>query len=179
MTHATTTPASRSPRRDSPLAQVIALIVMVGIPLLVSFLGSRATDPHSDGWYEQAEKAPWNPPDWVFGPVWIVLYIVMGIAAWLIWRRRHQHPATLALTLYFLQLAVNGLWTPIFFAGYPTWGTAALWAAMGIITTLTLLLIFTIRAFWPISRLAALLLVPYLGWVLYAASLNAYIAAAN
>lgn len=70
------TPQSRTSRstaahRDSPWVQGIVLALMVAIPLAISFLGSQATQPHTDGWYEQADKAPWNPPDWLFGPVWI------------------------------------------------------------------------------------------------------------
>lgn len=178
------TPQSRTSRstasqRDSPWVQIIALALMVAIPLTISFLGSQATQPHTDGWYEQADKAPWTPPDWLFGPVWIVLYIGMGVAAWLIWRERHRVRVTTPLMLYFVQLAVNGTWTPLFFAAYPSWGGAALWAALGVIITLIILVILTARAFWPISRTAAVILLPYLAWILYASTLNAYIAVAN
>ncbi len=178
-TNRTNTAHSAAVHRDSPLTQTVVLVIMVGIPLLISFLGSRATEPHSDGWYEQADKAPWNPPDWLFGPVWIILYIGMGVAAWLIWRERHRLRATPALVLYFVQLAVNGVWSPLFFAGYPSWGTAALWAALGVLVTLIVLVSLTLRAFWPISRTAGIILLPYLGWILYASTLNAYIAVAN
>lgn len=178
------TPQSRASRstaahRDSPWVQGIVLALMVAIPLAISFLGSQATQPHTDGWYEQADKAPWNPPDWLFGPVWIVLYIGMGVAAWLIWRERHRVRVTTPLVFYFVQLAFNGVWTPLFFAGYPSWGGAALWAALGVIITLIVLVILTARAFWPISRTAAVILLPYLAWILYASTLNAYIAVAN
>lgn len=170
---------SAAPRRDSVLVQSIVLAIMVAIPLIISFLGSQATQPHTDGWYEQADKAPWTPPDWLFGPVWIVLYLGMGVAAWLIWRERHRARVTTPLVLYFVQLAVNGTWTPLFFAAYPSWGNAALWAALGVIVTLIILVILTARAFWPISRTAAVILLPYLAWILYASTLNAYIAVAN
>lgn len=173
--------AARRPtsHRDSTWVQIIVLALMVAIPLAISFLGSQATQPHTDGWYEQADKAPWNPPDWLFGPVWIVLYIGMGLAAWLIWRERQRARVTTPLVLYFVQLAFNGVWTPLFFAGYPSWGGAALWAALGVIITLIILVILTARAFWPISRTAAVILLPYLAWILYASTLNAYIAVAN
>ncbi|GFZ93967.1 TspO/MBR family protein [Nesterenkonia alkaliphila] len=159
--------------------QVLGLAVMIAVPLLVGFLGSQATSEHTDGWYSEAEVAPWNPPSWVFSPVWTTLYIMMGVAAWLVWRHRHAAAVRTALGLYLAQLVLNGLWTPLFFAGYPAWGTAALWGAMAVILGLILVLALTIRAFWPISRLAAVLLLPYLGWVAYAASLNLYIAIAN
>lgn len=170
---------STASHRDSPWVQIIVLALMVAIPLTISFLGSQATRPHTDGWYEQADTAPWNPPDWLFGPVWIVLYIGMGIAAWLVWRQRHRARVTTPLVLYFVQLAFNGVWTPLFFAGYPSWGGAALWASLGVIITLIILVILTVRAFWPISRTAAVILLPYLAWILYASTLNAYIAVAN
>lgn len=173
------TSRSTAAHRDSPWVQGIVLALMVAIPLAISFLGSQATQPHTDGWYEQADTAPWNPPDWLFGPVWIVLYIGMGLAAWLVWRERHRARVTTPLVLYFVQLAFNGVWTPLFFAGYPSWGGAALWAAQGVIITLIILVILTARAFWPVSRTAAVIMLPYLAWILYASTLNAYIAVAN
>ncbi|WP_223881342.1 TspO/MBR family protein [Nesterenkonia ebinurensis] len=159
--------------------QILGLAVMIAVPLLVGFLGSQATSEHTDGWYSEADVAPWNPPSWVFSPVWTTLYIMMGVAAWLVWRRRLTFAVWAALGLYIAQLVLNSIWSPLFFAGYPAWGTAALWAAMGVILMLIVLLALTIRAFWPISRLGAVLLLPYLAWVIYAASLNLYIAMAN
>lgn len=163
----------------SALLQGICLAAMIGIPLLVGFLGSQATSEHTDGWYSEADVAPWNPPNWVFGPVWTVLYILMGLAAWLVWRRRHTAHTSSALGLYIGQLFLNSIWSPFFFAGYPLWGAAALWASMVTILALIVALVLTIRAFWPIHRLSAVLLLPYLAWVLYASSLNLYIALAN
>ncbi|GAB3846729.1 TspO/MBR family protein [Nesterenkonia populi] len=165
--------------RGSTPVQAAGLVVMLAIPLIVSFFAGQATDPHTDGWYEQADQPPWNPPDWLFGPVWTVLYVSMGVAAWLIWRRRHQHLVRAALIVYFVQLAINGAWAPLFFAAYPSWGSSALWAAFAVIVALIIAVVLTIRAFWPISRIAAALLVPYLAWILYASTLNGYIALAN
>lgn len=178
----TTLPAARENRRpahDSALRQGLCLVAMIAIPLLVGFLGSQATSQHTDGWYAEADVAPWNPPNWVFGPVWTVLYIAMGFAAWLVWRRRHRRGSRRALSLYVGQLILNSTWSPLFFAGYPAWGSAALWAAMLVIVALAAMVAVTIRGFWPISRLAAVLLMPYLAWVLYASTLNLYIALAN
>ena len=166
-------------QNKTPTVQILGLAVMIGVPLLVGFLGSQATSEHTDGWYSQADVAPWNPPSWVFGPVWTTLYIMMGLAAWLVWRRGEVKAVWTALGLYIGQLILNSIWSPLFFAGYPAWGSAALWAAMGVILALIVLLIMTIRAFWPITRLGAVLLLPYLAWVVYASSLNLYIAVAN
>lgn len=164
----------------SALRQSICLAAMIAIPLLVGFLGSQATSEHTDGWYSEADLAPWNPPSWVFGPVWTLLYILMGIAAWLVWRRRYKEASVWqALSLYVGQLFLNSIWSPLFFAGYPSWGTPALWAAMVVVLALIVALALTLRAFWPISRLSAILLLPYLMWVVYASSLNLYIALAN
>lgn len=164
----------------SVLKQSICLATMIGIPLLVGFLGSQATSEHTDGWYSEADLAPWNPPSWVFGPVWTVLYILMGISAWLVWRQRYRAGAVWqALSLYVGQLVLNSIWSPLFFAGYPSWGTPALWAAMMVILTLIVTLALTVRTFWRISHLGAVLLLPYLAWVVYASSLNLYIALAN
>lgn len=173
----TDTPSAHSP--DSTLKQIIALILFVGIPQVVGFLGSLITQDETDGWYEQADTAPWTPPDEVFGPVWTVLYILMGVAAWLVWRKRHAINATPALALFVGQLVLNSIWSPLFFGGYPIFGTAALWAAMVLIIVLIVAIIATMVKFWPISRVSALLLIPYLAWTMYASTLNAYIALMN
>ncbi|WP_328821767.1 TspO/MBR family protein [Nesterenkonia haasae] len=175
MTQGTT----QTTNRDSTFKQIVALILFVGIPQAVGFLGSQLTQDETDGWYEQADRAPWTPPDAVFGPVWTVLYLSMGVAAWLVWRRRHSVNAKLALTLFVVQLVLNGIWSPLFFGGYPVMGTAALWAAMVLIVVLIVAIAATIWRFWPISRLAGVLLLPYLAWTVYASTLNLYIALMN
>lgn len=164
---------------DPILKQVLILVLLIAVPLSVGFLGSMATSEHTEGWYQDADKAPWNPPSWVFGPVWSTLYAMMGFAAWLVWRKRREVNARGALWLFFIQLVFNASWTPLFFGGYPALGTPALWIAMAVITILIVLLIPTIRAFYRISTLAAGLLVPYLLWTVYASTLNLWIAVAN
>lgn len=166
-------------QRDSALTQILGLAVMIAVPVLIGFGASRLIADDTDGWYEQAQKAPWNPPDWLFSPVWSALYVVMGVAAWLIWRERHRLRVWPALGVYAAQLVLNALWSPLFFSGYPMWGDAALWAAFAVILALIIMVVLTIRVFWPINRLAAVLLIPYLAWVLYASTLNFYIALMN
>ena len=114
--------------------------------------------------YAQLNKPSWAPPAGVFGPVWTVLYALMGVAAWLVWRA--PGPKRAALTLFGAQLAANALWSWLFFA----WHRGAL-AAVEILVLLALI-VAMIVAFWRISRLAALLMVPYLLWVSFASMLT-------
>jgi len=114
--------------------------------------------------YAQLSKPSWAPPAWVFGPVWSALYALMGIAAWLVWRSPDSKGA--ALGLFGAQLAANALWSWLFFA----WHRGAL-AAVEVLVLLALI-VATVMAFWRTSRLAALLLVPYLLWVTFASALT-------
>lgn len=114
--------------------------------------------------YAQLDKPSWAPPAWVFGPVWSVLYALMGVAAWLVWRS--PVPARGALGLFAAQLAANALWSWLFFA----WRLGAL-AAVEVLVLLALILA-TVAAFWRRSRPAALLMLPYLLWVAFASLLT-------
>jgi translocator protein len=118
------------------------------------------------GFYQQLVRPGWAPPPWLFGPVWSVLYLMMGIAAWLVWRERGFRGARVALTLFVVQLGANALWTWLFFA----WRRGAL--AFGEILLLWVLIAATIVAFSRVRRLAGLLLVPYLLWVTFATALT-------
>jgi len=117
-------------------------------------------------WYASLNKPSWNPPSWLFGPVWTVLYAAMAVAAWLVWRRGGLARQRGALGLFLLQLALNAAWSPVFF-GMQRMGLALvvmmlLWAAIAA----------TMVAFFRVSRGAGWLLVPYLAWVSFAAVLN-------
>jgi len=111
-------------------------------------------------------RPEWAPPSSVFGPVWTVLYALMGIAAWLVWRERHTPGSRRALLLFGAQLVLNTLWSWLFFA----WHQGGL--AFLDIVVLWLLIVLTIVDFWRIRPLAGALLLPYLAWVTYAAALN-------
>jgi tryptophan-rich sensory protein len=135
--------------------------------LLVGTLGSVVTRPALDGWYARLEKPPFNPPNWLFPPVWTTLFIFMGVALWLVLR---ADPAdgqrTLALVLFGVQLVLNFLWS-LFFFGLKSPGLAMVellffWAA----------LVATIVLFLPLSTWAGLLFLPYLAWVSFAGILN-------
>ena len=175
-----TTPA----RAGVDLRSIAVLGGFLALSFAVAAGGSLATIANVDGWYAEAEKAPWSPPNWPFGPVWTVLYASMSIAAWLVWREGQEGRAAggavrRALAIYLGQLTLNAIWTPIFFALYPTFGVAALWTALAVIVALDVAVPATILAFRPISRLAALLLVPYWLWILFATTLNWAVATLN
>lgn len=168
--------AQPKPRRTA--VELAALLAFLAASALVAWLGSQATISNVTGWYAAADKAPWSPPNWVFGPVWTALYTAMAVAAWLVWRSRSPGSRA-ALVVYGVQLVLNLAWTPVFFGLYPVWGSAALWLALGIIIALVLAVAATVLLFGPIRRAAGLLMLPYLSWVIFAASLNLWAAANN
>ena len=161
------------------IKSALVLLAFIAISYAVAALGTLATLENVDGWYADAEKAAWSPPNFLFGPVWTVLYLLMSVAAWLVWRERKRTNVRPALTVYVVQLVLNALWTPIFFGLYPSAGQPALWIALGIILALDILVLVTMLRFWPVRRLAAWLLVPYWAWVLFATTLNAAVAVMN
>lgn len=117
-------------------------------------------------WYATLKKPSWNPPGWIFGPVWTALYAMMAVAAWLVWKQGGFKTQRRALTMFLVQLALNALWTPLFFGLH--------WTGVAFveIVLLWLAIAATIAGFRPVSRLAAWLLAPYLAWVGFAAALN-------
>jgi len=139
---------------------------------LVGLLGALLTDPRS-GWFQALEKPSWNPPSWLFGPVWTTLYVLMGIAAWRVWKTWGFSGARFALGAFAVQLALNSAWTPAFF------GAKAPLAALVVISALWLAIVVTILAFWGKDRVAAALLLPYLAWVSFATALNGAIWSLN
>lgn len=158
---------------------LLLLAVVAGIALV----GSLATIPNTDGWYASVQKAPWSPPNWVFGPAWSVLYLLIALGGWLLWRTGwtpgENNAARPALTLYAVQLGLNALWTPVFFAGYPLVGQGAWWGAMVIMIVLIVSVVGLIVSSARWSKLAAWLFVPYLLWLLFASTLNAAVIILN
>ena len=141
--------------------------VGLGLWLLLCFSASAtAAFVKMDDWYTELVKPTWNPPGWLFGPVWTVLYAMMAVAAWMVWRRGGWRSNGLALGAFMVQWVLNVLWTPLFFGmhqpGLAFADIVALWAAI----------VVTIVLFWKVSRGAAAMLVPYLMWVSFAAVLN-------
>lgn len=117
-------------------------------------------------WYAALRKPAWNPPGWVFGPVWSALYAMMAVAAWLVWKRGGFVAQRRPLALFVAQLVLNAAWTPLFF------GLHRPGIAFAEIILLWLAIAATLVAFRPVSRAAAWLLAPYLAWVSFAAVLN-------
>ena len=143
------------------------LVIAVAMPLAVGGLSGFATSRGVATWYPTLVKPTFNPPAWVFGPVWTALYLMMGAAAFLVWRRGlGSDGVRLALAIFLVQLALNGAWSLLFFGMQsPGWALAdiiALWLAIG----------GTVWLFWRVVPAAGLLLLPYWAWVSFAAVLN-------
>ncbi len=140
-----------------------ALVILLLISFIPALIGSRF---RPDAWYEGLIKPFLKPPDWIFGPVWTVLYSIMGISAWLVWLQRRNVRVQLALVLFGIQLLFNGLWTFLFFGlrnpGLAFVDILILWFAIAC----------TLIVFLQKNRTAGLLLIPYLSWVSFAVYLN-------
>jgi len=142
-------------------------LLSVALPLLVGGLAGWATAQGVRDWYPTLIKPPFNPPSWVFGPVWTLLYIMMGVAFFLVWRRRPASPtAGKSMLAYGVQLFLNFLWSFLFF-----WAHSPGWAFVEIIL-LWLALLWTVVLFFRASRTAGWLMIPYLAWVTFASVLN-------
>jgi tryptophan-rich sensory protein len=152
------------------MIKLLQLIVSLMLPLGVGALSGIATSGSVRDWYPGLTKPPFNPPPWVFGPVWTVLYVMMGVAFYLVWREGLQRSGVrAAMVLFLIQLALNGLWSLLFF------GLASPGLALVDIGVLWALIALTVVASWRVVPLAGVLLLPYLAWVSFAAVLNASI----
>jgi tryptophan-rich sensory protein len=142
------------------------LIISLIVPQLAGGLGSIFTASSVKGWYLTLEKPTLNPPGWVFGPVWTTLFLLMGVALYLIWTKEGAGSKKLAFWIFGVQLALNVLWSLIFFGAHrPD-------LALAEIFVLWLMILANIFVFYRVSKLAGLLLVPYLAWVSFAIYLN-------
>jgi tryptophan-rich sensory protein len=144
----------------------IGLAVFLVVCLGAGGLGAIATTPEIEGWYRTIAKPEWNPPDWIFGPVWTTLFILMAIAAWLVWKPAGFKAAATPLSLFAWQLLLNIAWSWIFFNLHQLG-----WAFVEIVV-LWVTIVATTVAFFRFSTSAGWLLVPYLAWVSFAAVLN-------
>ena len=145
--------------------QVFGLIAWLVLSFITAAVGSAASI-QAASFYAELVRPEWSPPGSVFGPVWTLLYTLMGISAWLVWRVNGFSRAAIALTLFLIQLALNALWSWLFFY----WQLGGV--AFAEIILLWFFIAFTLAAFWRIHKLAAVLLIPYLLWVSFAALLN-------
>jgi benzodiazapine receptor len=145
--------------------QILGLLAWLVVSFVASAVGAVAS-VRAASFYAQLSQPGWAPPSSIFGPVWTLLYALMGIAAWLVWRADGLRANRSALGVFLVQLVVNALWSWLFFA----WHHGAL--AFADIVLLWLLIIATLVSFWRVRPLAGVLLVPYLLWVSFAAALN-------
>lgn len=145
--------------------QALGLAGWLAATFITGAIGAIAS-VSAASFYGQLVQPSWAPPAWLFGPVWSTLYVLMGVSAWLVWREHGFLLAATALRLFVIQLLANALWTWIFFV----WHQGAL--SLAEILVLVALIVATIRAFWRLHRLAAVLLLPYLAWVSFATALT-------
>lgn len=149
------------------IKKALRLIISIAVCFLAGAIGSIATYPNIPTWYAALNKPPFNPPNWVFGPVWTTLYLMMGIALFLVWQKSFEdNEAKPLVPLFLLQLALNSLWSIIFFGQH-----LLFWASFEILIMWSLILLFSIRSF-KVSKLASWLMVPYILWVSFASVLT-------
>ncbi|MBN1436382.1 MAG: tryptophan-rich sensory protein [Sedimentisphaerales bacterium] len=152
------------------LKLIFSLVICYAAPLLSMFIGGEFRSE----WYNGLNKPWFMPPGWLFGPVWTVLYSMMGVSLFLVWKLGWgRRGVRLAIMVFVAQLIVNASWTPVFF------GLQMPGVGLVVIVVLWILIGLTIAVFWRCSKWAALLLVPYWGWVTFATVLNAAIAHLN
>ena len=150
------------------------LAAAIGLCLIAGFIGSIFTTPSIPTWYATINKPAFNPPSWVFAPVWTTLYILMGVALYLVWEKGlADKKVKLAVSIFGVQLALNVLWSALFF------GLKNPFYAFIEIIFLWLTIAANIRVFWSIDKKASLLLIPYILWVSFAAVLNVSILLLN
>ncbi|HEX5774863.1 MAG TPA: TspO/MBR family protein [Candidatus Paceibacterota bacterium] len=146
-------------------SSVFVFIFFIALSLAAGAVGALFTLDQIPTWYATLTKPSWTPPSWVFGPVWNTLYVLMGVAAALVWGSR-KFGRVLAIWIFIAQLVVNALWSIVFFALHE------ILLSVLVIGLLWILIIVLFAIFWRHSRIAAFLLVPYFLWVSYAATLN-------
>lgn len=145
---------------------VIACVLSIFLALGIGFAGSSVTISEIPTWYATLTKPMLNPPAWVFGPVWMLLYILMGVASGTVWQYKKKKTAQVFLGIYGISLIANFLWSYVFF------GLHLLGHAVVIVVALWLLILALIAVSWKFHRLSAYLLIPYLLWVSFASYLN-------
>lgn len=149
------------------MSNIVKAIIAISIPLIVGAISGFFTVTGVESWYQTIQKPSWNPPNWIFGPVWTALYIMMGIALFLVWKEdTSEELKKIALVLFAVQLILNFFWSFIFFnQQQPGW-------ALVEIIAMWLFILLTIFAFAQVNKTAAWLLVPYISWVSFATILN-------
>ena len=149
----------------SAVNQFVGLAGWLALTFLAAAIGAFAS-AQAGAFYGQLVRPSWAPPGWLFGPVWSALYVLMAVAAWLVWRQSSRGSVAIALGLFVVQLAANALWSWLFFV----WNQGA-WAFVEVLL-LWVLIALTVASFFRLSVLAAALLLPYLAWVTFATALT-------
>jgi len=147
----------------------LPLLINLAIPLLIATISGIITSASIPTWYTNLVKPEFTPPNYVFAPVWTLLYLLMGISFYLIWKKRKVLNITISTILYSVQLTLNFLWSLLFF------GMRNPLLSLIEITCLWIFILLMIGAFWKISKISSLLQIPYLMWVTFAGVLNFYI----
>jgi translocator protein len=149
------------------LKRAAKLILFILIAQAAGLIGTYFTFDAIPTWYASLAKPSFTPPNWIFGPVWTTLYTLMGVAAFFVWEQRfHKTHAARGMNWYWTQLALNAIWSPVFF------GAKQMGLAFFIIVLMWCAILFTIRAFWKVSPASGALLIPYLAWVSFASAVN-------
>jgi translocator protein len=146
--------------------KALQLIISIVICQLAGVVGSIFTMSAIPTWYATLKKPSFNPPNWIFGPVWLTLYTMMGVSLFLVWQKRAVVNVWPAVIFFLIHLGINALWSVVFF------GQKNISGALIIIVVLWLMIVGAIFLFWRIDRTAAYLLIPYLLWVSFASALN-------
>lgn len=146
-------------------ASYFVLAALLLLTLAVGWSGSLITTTQIPGWYAALDKPSWTPPNWLFGPVWTTLYVLIAVAGWRVADR--QSAGHHAWGVWWMQMALNAAWTPLFFGAHVTG------VALVVILALLATVAWFIRATWRTDRIASLLFMPYLAWIGYASTLNA------
>lgn len=154
------------------MRHIVSLMAWIAVSATAGVVGGIASI-NAATFYSRLERPSWAPPPWLFGPVWTLLYLLMGIAAWLVWRRRDTRSVGTSLALFLAQLVANALWSWLFFA----WHRGA-WAFADIIALLVLV-VATTAAFARVRPAAGVCMIPYLAWVAFAGVLNLWVWSAN
>ena len=147
--------------------KIVSLLIFILLAFGASAWGSYVTNLYKEPWYSMIVKPSFNPPEWVFAPVWITLYIAMSVAIWLVWINPKREEKI--VYIYFIHLLVNGSWSIFFF------GLHLILASLIVIGVIIFFVVWLIKLYYPINKLSSFLMVPYLMWLSYALVLNFYI----
>ena len=151
----------------SSYKKIISLLIFVLLAFGASAWGSLVTNLYKEPWYSTIVKPSFNPPEWVFAPVWITLYIAMSVGIWLIWINPKR--VEKIIYIYFVHLLINGSWSIFFF------GLHLILVSLIIIGIIIFFVVWLIKLYYPINKLSSFLMIPYLMWLSYAFILNFYI----